>query len=58
MHPWIALAIVYFTTMLATELLSNSAASVLMFPVAMSAAGLLGADPMPFVVSMTSYNFV
>jgi len=53
MHPWIALAIVYFTTMLATELLSNSAASVLMFPVAMSAAGLLGADPMPFVVSMT-----
>jgi len=53
MHPLLALAIVYFTTMLATELLSNNAAAVLMFPVAVSAAGLLGVDPMPFVVAMT-----
>ena len=53
MHPVLALATIYFATMLATELLSNSAAAVLMFPVAVSAASMLGLDPMPFVVAMT-----
>lgn len=53
LSPMAALAIVYLATMVATELLSNSAAAVLMFPVAMATAGSLGADPMPFVVAVT-----
>jgi len=40
-------------TMIATELLSNNAAAVLMFPIAMATAHSLGLDPMPFVVATT-----
>lgn len=51
--PLLALAVVYGVTMLATELLSNNAAAVLMFPIAMATAHSLGLDPMPFVVATT-----
>ena len=51
--PWLALATVYLATMLATELLSNTTAAVLMFPIALASAQALHADHLPFVVAMT-----
>jgi len=49
-HPWIALALIYAVTLVATEILTNNAAAALMFPFAMSTAAHLGADVRPFVV--------
>jgi di/tricarboxylate transporter len=51
--PWLALATLYTATMIATEVLSNNTAAVLMFPIAMATASALGCDYMPFVVAMT-----
>ena len=51
--PWTALATVYLATMLATELLSNNTAAILMFPIALASAHTLHVDQMPFVVAMT-----
>ncbi len=46
----ITLAIVYFTTLIVTELITNNAAAALMFPLAMKTAEASGMNPMPFVV--------
>lgn len=51
--PWSALVALYLSTMVATELLSNNAAAVLMFPIALATAATLGVDCMPFVVAIT-----
>ena len=51
--PWLALATVYLVTMLATELLSNTTAAVLMFPIAIASAQALHVDHLPFIVAMT-----
>ena len=48
-----ALAGVLIVTMLLTELISNNAAAVLMFPVALATASGIGADPRPFVIAVT-----
>jgi di/tricarboxylate transporter len=48
-----ALAAVILATVIITELLSNNAAAVLLFPVAVATAATLGADPRPFVVAVT-----
>lgn len=48
-----ALAGVLLATMLLTELISNNAAAVLLFPVATATAAATGADPRPFVVAVT-----
>ncbi|WP_136068755.1 SLC13 family permease [Modicisalibacter radicis] len=50
--PWLALALVYAMTVLFTELITNNAAAVLMFPVAVSVADQLGVDFMPFVIAI------
>ncbi|MBB2995999.1 di/tricarboxylate transporter [Paeniglutamicibacter cryotolerans] len=47
---WSALAGVYVSTMLCTELLTNNAAAVLMFPIAMGVADQSGANFMPFAI--------
>lgn len=47
-----ALAGVLLATMILTELISNNAAAVLLFPVAMATAATTGADPRPFVVAV------
>ncbi len=47
-----ALAGVLVTTMILTELISNNAAAVLLFPVAMATAAATGSDPRPFVVAV------
>jgi di/tricarboxylate transporter len=51
-HPWLVLLAVYFVTMLFTELITNNAAAVLVFPIAMTAAKNLDANPMPFIVAI------
>jgi di/tricarboxylate transporter len=48
-----ALAGVIIATMLLTELISNNAAAVLAFPVALAVAAATGSDPRPFVVGVT-----
>jgi di/tricarboxylate transporter len=48
-----ALAAIIVATVIFTELLSNNAAAVLLFPVAVATATALGADPRPFVVAVT-----
>lgn len=51
--PMLQLAILYLTTMLLTELLSNNTSAVLMFPIALATAAALHVDYMPFVVAVT-----
>ena len=47
-----ALAGVLLATMILTELISNNAAAVLLFPVATAMAAATGGDPRPFVVAV------
>ncbi len=52
-HPHVVLAAIYFVTMLFTELMSNNAAAVLIFPIAWQTAADMGLNPMPFVMAVT-----
>ena len=49
--PFRTLVLVYVAAVVFTELITNNAAAVLMFPIAMAAATQLGVDPMPFVIA-------
>lgn len=42
----------YFVTMLFTEMITNNAAAVLVFPIALASAEKLGVDPRPLVISI------
>lgn len=50
--PWITLVIIFFVTVIITELITNNAAAVLIFPIAMSAALELGVSTTPFIVAV------
>lgn len=50
--PWAVLAIVYFITMIFTELITNNAAAAIAFPIALSAAAQLGVSPRPFFIAI------
>jgi di/tricarboxylate transporter len=50
--PFLTLVLVYVMAVLFTELLTNNAAAVLMFPIGISAAAQLGVAPMPFVIAI------
>jgi di/tricarboxylate transporter len=50
--PHGALAGVLLATIALTELVSNNAAAVLLFPVAMATAASLGLQPLPFVIAV------
>lgn len=50
--PWITLVIIFFVTVIVTELITNNAAAVLIFPIAMSAALELGVSTTPFIVTV------
>ncbi len=50
-RPYAALALVYVATVVFTELITNNAAAVLMFPIALATAGQLDVQPMPFVIA-------
>ncbi len=48
-NPLMALAMVYLLTTVFTEIITNNAAAVLVFPIAMNTAEALGVSSMPFV---------
>ncbi len=49
-NPWLALLVIYGLTTLLTEIITNNAAAVLMFPIAQSTAGSLDVSFWPFIV--------
>ncbi|MBY5921245.1 SLC13 family permease [Ferrimonas balearica] len=51
-HLFALLALVFFMTVLLTELVTNNAAAALVFPIAYSVASGLGVNPMPFVMAV------
>jgi len=51
-NPWLALTLLYVLTVVVTELITNNAAGVLMFPIALSVAEAAGANYMPFVIAV------
>ncbi len=51
--PYAALALTYAITALFTETVTNRAAVVLMFPIALSIAQQLGVSPRPFIMAIT-----
>ncbi len=50
--PIVALALVYLATLALAETLHHNASVALMFPIAVAAAGQVGADPRPFVIAV------
>jgi di/tricarboxylate transporter len=51
-NPWIAPAVLYGLTMLFTEVISNNAAAVLVFPIVLATAQSLGVNYMPFIIAI------
>src|SRR5699024_2625075 len=51
--PHVVLAVLYLMALLFGELMSNSAAAVLLTPIGYSTAQLMGADPTPFLIAIT-----
>lgn len=51
--PHVILAILYLMALLLAETMSNSAAAVLLTPLAMSTARLMDTDPTPFLIAVT-----
>jgi len=49
-NPMLALVFIYLMTVVCTELITNNAAAVLMFPIAFLTAQQLGVDVTPFIV--------
>ena len=53
MGPIIALAGIYGFAMLTTEVITNNAVAVLLFPICLATAKLYGVDPLPFLMALT-----
>ena len=51
-NPWLLLLGTYVLVALLTELVTNNAAAVIVFPVVMASAESLGVSPMPYVVAV------
>ncbi|PMR77918.1 SLC13 family permease [Billgrantia endophytica] len=51
-NPWLLLLGTYLLVALLTELVTNNAAAVIIFPIVMASAESLGVNPMPFVVAV------
>ncbi|MDX9755568.1 MAG: SLC13 family permease [bacterium] len=49
-NPWVILALVYLVTTVFTEMITNNAAAVLVFPIALATAHNLGVNFMPFAI--------
>lgn len=49
-NPWIALGLIYFVTLVVTELITNNAAAAVMFPFALATSQQLGVSYLPFVI--------
>lgn len=52
MSPWHALVIVYVLTVVFTEVITNNAAAVLMYPMAMAVAEQLGVSVLPYAIAV------
>lgn len=50
--PWLGLLLVYLLTAVFTELITNNAAAVLMFPIALALSTQLGVHFMPFAIAV------
>ncbi|MBN8727249.1 MAG: SLC13 family permease [Xanthomonadales bacterium] len=50
--PFWTLVLIYALTVVFTELLTNNATAVLMFPIGLAAAEQLGVSPMPFIIAV------
>lgn len=51
-NPWLMLAMIYFITVIFTEMITNNAAAILMFPIALSSAEQLNSAPLPFIITI------
>lgn len=51
-HPWLTLAIVSAVTVVFTEVVTNNAAAVLVFPIALAASRDLGVEFRPFAITI------
>jgi di/tricarboxylate transporter len=51
-NAWVQLGIVYFLTLVLTELITNNTAAVLMLPLTMSTVAQLGVSYKPFVIAV------
>ena len=51
-NPFVALAAIYFLTMILTEVVTNNAAAAVAFPLAQATAAALGVEFMPFVIAI------
>lgn len=49
---WLMLVLVYVATVILTETITNNAAAIIMFPIAVSAANTLGVNITPFAVAV------
>ncbi len=49
---WLSLVVIYGVALLLTELVTNNAAAVLVFPIAIAVSAKLGASPMPFIIAI------
>ena len=52
MLPYILLALIYFITMILTEIASNAATAIIMTPITLSLAANFGFDPKPFIFAV------
>lgn len=50
--PWMTLAIIYFVTLVVTELITNNAAAALMLPFSLATAQSLEVSYLPFVIAV------
>ncbi|SFR50916.1 Di-and tricarboxylate transporter [Marinobacter daqiaonensis] len=50
--PWVALALIYLLTTAFTEVITNNAAAVLMFPIALAVSEQLGVNFIPFAIAV------
>lgn len=50
--PWVALAVIFFMTMITTEIVTNNAAAALALPIALGVAQTYGVNYLPFVMAV------
>lgn len=50
--PFIALIVVYILTLVFTEFITNNAAAVLMFPIAITVSNQIGVNYLPFIIAI------
>ncbi|MGH8401102.1 MAG: SLC13 family permease [Gammaproteobacteria bacterium] len=51
-NPWLLLGVIYLITMILTEMVTNNAAAVIMFPLAFATTQSLGLHFMPFAIAI------